>query len=349
MRETKKVFILVLALILFVLYIPTGCNKMAIAPKGELGKRTIVDQVGRTVEIPEKIERVAALHPFGGKLVYALGQGDKMAHKFLFWKEGDVMESLDTAYAALPELKTDPHQTVTAEAIMTVKPDIVFSYAAFDQFEIEECASKGLTVVGIKGETLEETYEAIQLIGKVLGCKKDADDFEAYIKEKVILVEKRSKGVKDEEKPKILFTGPKGMYTVASGDMFQGKMIEMAGGINVSKELKGKWCGVSPEQIVAWNPDYIFLASYFGTNTVEDFLRDPALSTTNAVKNRNVFIFPSNIIWWDFPLPQSVLGAIWIGKTIFPEKYGDIDMVKIADEYYERALGYSFTEMGGRL
>lgn len=349
MKKTKKTFALVLALMLIISCVLTGCGKPAVESEEKTTKRVVVDQVGRTVELPEKVERVVASHHFDTKLIYALGQGSKMAHKAIYAQEGEAMERLDATYAALPELKTESHKKATAEAIMVVKPDVVFSYAAFDQSDIEEYTNAGLTVVGVKGETLEETYEAMKLVGEILDCKEQADAFEAYIKGKVALIEDRAKDIKDEEKPKVLFTGPKSIYTVATGDMFQDKMIDMAGGINVSKELKGRWAEVSPEQIVAWNPDYIFLGSSFGTNTVEDLLKDPALSTVNAIKNKNVFIFPSNIGWWDFPLPQSILGTMWIGKTILPEKYEDIDITKVADEYYEKAFGYSFTAMGGKL
>lgn len=349
MKKTGRMLALILALMLFVLCVSTGCNKTASAPEKEPEKRIIVDQVGREVELPEKIERIATSHHFDTKLIYALGQGDKMTHKRISAQEGDAMERLDAAYASLPDLEAPEFQKASAEALMVVKPEVVFSYAAFDTEEIEQYTNAGLTVVGVKGETLSDTYDAIQLIGEILDCKKEADDFEAYVKEKVNLVEGRAKDIKDNEKPKVLFTGPKSIYTVATGDMFQSEMIEMAGGINVSKELKGRWCEVSPEQIVAWNPDYIFLGSSFGTGTVEELLKDPALSTVNAIKNKNVLIFPCNIGWWDFPLPQSILGIMWIGKTVLPEKYEDIDMTKIADEYYERAFGYSFTEMGGKL
>lgn len=48
-------------------------------------------------------------------------------------------------------------------------------------------------------------------------------------------------------------------------------------------------------------------------------------------------------------MPQSVLGIIWTGKTIHPELYEDIDMLKVADSVYEFMFGYSYTELGGVL
>jgi iron complex transport system substrate-binding protein len=44
-----------------------------------------------------------------------------------------------------------------------------------------------------------------------------------------------------------------------------------------------------------------------------------------------------------------VLGVLWTAKTLYPEKFADVDMLKIADEHYAKYLGHTFTAMGGRL
>jgi iron complex transport system substrate-binding protein len=131
--------------------------------------------------------------------------------------------------------------------------------------------------------------------------------------------------------------------------MFQHQMVETAGGINAGAGLNGHWASISAEDIISSDPDYIFLGSSKGVDDVKSVLADPALQTVKAVKNKEIYIFPSSLGWWDFPLPQSVLGIIWTGKTIHPELYEDIDMLKVADSVYEFMFGYSYTELGGVL
>ena len=349
-RTIGRALVLLLIMVLSVSFILTGCSKPqeATAPAPQ-PKRVITDQIGREVELPDKIERVAALHIFGAKIVYALGQGDKMCHKGIYGKEGEALERLDPKFAALPSVEQSNHKQINVESLLGIKPDVVFVYAAFDQSDVEKFTEAGMTVVGIKGETLEEAYEAVRLIGEVLECPDKAKVFNAYVEDNMNMVKERVAGIPEDKKPKVLVTGPKNIYTAATGEMLQNTMVETAGGVNVAKDVKGFWAELSPEQIVAWNPDYIFLASSFGTNGVADVMNNPALKTVNAVVNKRIYVFPSNISWWDFPLPQAMLGIVWTGKTINTDKFEDVDITKLADEYYKSFIGYTFTEMGGKL
>ncbi|HQP30862.1 MAG TPA: iron ABC transporter substrate-binding protein, partial [Deltaproteobacteria bacterium] len=68
-----------------------------------------------------------------------------------------------------------------------------------------------------------------------------------------------------------------------------------------------------------------------------------------AIQKRRVHVFPSNVGWWDFPAPHCVLGVVWAAKTLYPERFQDVDMRAIADGFYAKYLGYSFTALGGRL
>ena len=76
-------------------------------------------------------------------------------------------------------------------------------------------------------------------------------------------------------------------------------------------------------------------------------INDPALVSVSAIKNKNVYIFPSTLGWWDFPLPQSMLGIIWLATVLHPETFSDIDMLSLANETYTFMYGHSYTELGG--
>ncbi|MPN32186.1 hypothetical protein SDC9_179662 [bioreactor metagenome] len=91
------------------------------------------------------------------------------------------------------------------------------------------------------------------------------------------------------------------------------------------------------------------MGSSFGADTVESVLADPALQSVSAIRNKNVYIFPSTLGWWDFPLPQSILGIVWTAKTIHPELFEDINIKDTADSVYKFIYGYTYTELGGTL
>ena len=131
--------------------------------------------------------------------------------------------------------------------------------------------------------------------------------------------------------------------------MIQTIILRKAGAENVASGLKGRWPVVSPEQIVAWNPDVIFVGSGWGGFVAARLLDNPQLKVVKAVRDRKVFDFPSNIGWWDFPAPHCVLGIVWVAKTLYPERFKDLSIQAVADDYYKKYLGYSFTSLGGKL
>jgi iron complex transport system substrate-binding protein len=308
---------------------------------------TVVDQLGRTVTVPKNIRRIAALHHFGGKVVFALGQQDKLVDQALYHRENLAMARVNPLFAAKPKIISG--HDLNHEQLVALKPDIAIAYTSFDPAEMEQLETAGIKVIAIRGETLEESYAGVRLVAKVLGCEKRGEEYIAECKRLVRLVKERTDGIPPEKRQKVMFVGPKNIYTAATGQMLQNMILETAGGRNVAVSLKGFWASVSPEQIAAWNPDVIFLGSSLDSYGADALSGDRQFSTVSAVRNRRVYVFPSDIGWWDYPAPHCVLGMVWAAKTLYPDLFRDVDVKKIADGFYTRYLGHSFTAMGGKL
>jgi iron complex transport system substrate-binding protein len=308
---------------------------------------TVTDQLGRTVTVPQPITRISALHHVGGKIVYALGRQDLLVDQALYGIESDLMTKIDPKFAAMPKLLKG--HSINTEELVALKPQIVFAYASFDKSEMEPIENAGIKVIGIKAETLEDSFEAVKLVAQVLGCPEKAQAYLADCQKLLDLVQERVAPIPAQERLKVMFAGPKSIYTVATGEMLQRILIERAGGLFVSQGLKGFWADVSPEQVVAWNPDVIFLGSTLDTYGLDEIFNNSQFKTVKAVQTKKIYTFPSNVGWWDFPAPHCVLGVLWSAKTLYPDRFRDVDMLQIADDFYSKYLGHSFTELGGKL
>lgn len=299
------------------------------------------------MKVPAKIERIAALHHFGGKVVFALGQSDKLVDQALYHKENQAMAKINPIFASKP-MALKGHN-ISYEEMIALKPDVAFVYASFDRAEIELMERAGISVLAIRGETLEEGYEGVRLAGNVLRCAKRAEQYIADCKRLVEMVRKRVSDIPTDKRMAVMFAGPRSIYSVATGEMLTTEIINTAGGRNVAEKLKGFWADVSPEQIATWNPDVIFLGSSLETYAEDRALNNPQFRTVKAIRNKRVYSFPSNIGWWDFPAPHCVLGVVWTAKTLYPDRFQDVDVTRIADDFYSKYMGYSFTAMGGKL
>ena len=306
----------------------------------------VVDQLGRRVQVPRELTRISAMHHFGGKIVYALGQQHKLVEQDLYGMEARALARVDPRFKALP--KTLDNHGLNVEHLVALGPQCVFVYAS-DTADRQKLENAGIPVVAIKGETLEESFAAVRLMAQVLGC---ADNGQAYIadcRRLLDLVHERLKDIPPEKYRRVLFTGPKGMYTVATGQMLQSEILMRAGAVNVAASVQGNWAEVSPEQVATWNPDMIFLGSKLGAYGVDEIYQNPHFTSLKAIRERRVYVFPSNIGWGDFPAPHCVLGVLWAAKTLYPQRFQDVDLRAIADGFYAKYLGYSFTTLGGRL
>ena len=321
-----------------------GCNYRASQGKEVI---TVIDQLGRTVTVPKHMTRISALHHFGGRILYALGQRGRLVEQSLYGKESKALAAVDAEFAAMP--KTEDSHAINYETLIALRPQCAFVYASFDKSEMQQLENAGIKVIAVRGETIEESFEAIRLVAKVLDCEKRGEEYIEDCKRLLALVQQRIESLPAGKRLRVAFSGPKSVYTIATGEMLQNQMLEQAGGINVGNSLKGFWSDVSPEQLAAWNPDVIFIGSSLATYGLQEVLGNSQFKAIKAVKNRKVYVFPSNIGWWDYPAPQCVLGVVWTAKTLYPERFADLDILKIADEHYAKYIGHTFTSMGGKL
>jgi iron complex transport system substrate-binding protein len=308
---------------------------------------TITDQLGRRVDVPRRLDRVTALHHFGGQIIYALKQQDRLVEQVLYGIEGKALAAVDARFAALPQ-SMDGH-SLNMEYLVSLRPQVAFVYASFDQADMVQLENAGIRVVAVRGETLEESFDAVRLMATILGCEEEGRAYVADSQRLVTLVQDRLKDIPPDQRRRVLFSGPKSIYTVATGEMLQSQSLSLAGATNVAAGLKGFWADISPEQVATWDPDVIFIGSSLATYGLDDIYSNPQFATVKAIRNRQVHVFPSAIGWWDYPAPHCVLGVVWAAKTLYPERFNDIDMRAVADDFYAKYLGHTFTAMGGKL
>jgi iron complex transport system substrate-binding protein len=316
-------------------------------PAPEQQTITITDQLGRRVEVPRHVERFTALHHFGGQIVYALKQQHRLVEQALYGIEASALEKVDKQFAALP--RTMDSHSMNIESMVALRPQVAFVYASFEKSDMTQIENAGIKVVAVRGETLEQGYEAVRLMARILDCEKEGQAYLDDCQRLVALVQERLKDIPLDQRRRVLFSGPKSIYTVATGEMLQSQILSLAGATNLATGLKGFWADISPEQMARWNPDVIFVGSSLATYGITDIYDNSQFKTVKAIKEHQVHVFPSTIGWWDYPAPHCVLGVVWTAKTLYPDRFKDIDVRVIADDFYAKYLGHTFTEMGGSL
>jgi iron complex transport system substrate-binding protein len=157
--------------------------------------RSVVDATGRTVEIPERIERVMLPGPPAAVLIYTLAP-----EKMIGWSHKPSPEAgafLDPAAADRPELPPLLRDgKVQSEAIQAAKPDLIIDYGSASACYVERTtrvqAETGIPTLLLDGK-LEHTPEIYRLLGPILGTEARADELAAAADRLITMTRERAR------------------------------------------------------------------------------------------------------------------------------------------------------------
>ena len=194
---------------------------------------------------------------------------------------------------------------------------------------------------------MEDVQEGIKLLGDILNKQEKAQKLINYHKDTNKYLASKSKKIENTKRKKILYLRDS-QLTVASGKSVNNIMIDMAGGVNVAKDITtGTWSKVTMEQIIKWNPDIIILSN-FDKILPEDIYNNKFegqdWSKINAVKNKKVFKAPIGIYRWDAPSAETPLMIKWIAKVATPEVFNDYNIRKDIKDFYLEFFNYKLTD-----
>lgn len=285
--------------------------------------KEIIDSNGRKVVIPKKIYRIISLYPMSTILIFSLKEGDKLIGRVTGEKVVNLknIKKLYPNYEKLPEVGS--FKDYNPEMIISLKPDIIIAPHYTNIKKLEEV---NLSVVLLNHETPDNLLNSIKILGDALQRNKEAEKIVFYYNEKKSLIENKIKGV---EKKKVYITGETILKSFGS-DFYQTFMVDISGGESVTKNIKGGKIEISLEDLLKFNPEFIFMPPYF-IGTKDDVLNQKELQGLRAVKEKKVYIFPSFILSYDLPSVESILGIIWLSEKI----NGDILKINIKNEIKE--------------
>jgi len=285
---------------------------------------TITDQRGNVLEIPQPVRRVITPYSLATYLVYGVDAEDRLvAGGYLGARTpigAERMTAIDPRFPVLSSYVMNQRE-INIEEVANLDPDVIFASARTAW--LDTVAELNIPVVLFQGESPELLIEAMRIVGQIFGpnAQAQAEAWIAYYEDIVARVTAQTEALAEAERPSVLVVGEEALRVV-SGEMYQTHLVAAAGGRSVSAALTGGWNDVNLEQVVLWNPDVIVIVPY-GRVTPQDLLDSPEWQAVAAVQARQVYKMPSWVAPWDTPVPDSVLGVIWMAQTLFP---GQVDL-----------------------
>lgn len=297
---------------------------------------TVTDQAGREVVIEEAPETLVSGYYISSSALIALGQTEKFVGIEAKADKRPIYSLAAPELIALPSVGTA--KEFDLEGCLALEPDLVIlpmklkdTAATLEEMDVD--------VLVVNPESRQQLSEMVALFGTALDCEEKAAELTGFIGD----IESALSGwTAGAEAPAVYLAGNSSFLSTAGGAMYQSDLIELAGGDNVAAEIEDTyWAEVSYEQVLAWDPAYIILASD-ASYTVEDVLADPALAGCTAVANGNVYQLPSDVEAWDSPVPGGILGAVWTASVLHPELVAADVVDMTVETFYATFYGFEY-------
>lgn len=327
----------------------TGSPAATASENTHSGTRTITDCVGRTVEIPTKVEKIVPLGNTPRMITY-LGLASKVVG-LGGMAQNQITPIIAYAYANkdlwanVPIVGTDAAGATDyyPEQIIAVHPDVILCS------HTKELADKiqtktSIPVVAVPMGTLfgKDYEDALRLLGDVCGAKDRAEEVISYINNCLKDLSDRTSNIPDKDKPSVLgaaatFKGAHGIEGVYTNYAVFGAISAN----DVTKGVSGAASSVlvDKEQIIGWKPQYIFFDSGGVSLVKTDYAKHPDFyAQLTAVKNGNLYQYPSSTAYYsnvEIPLVNSY----YVAGLLYPEQFKDIAFEKKANEIFKFFLG----------
>jgi iron complex transport system substrate-binding protein len=314
------------------------------SPIGHAGD-FVTDSLGRRVEIPETVDRIACMYAFCGHVVAIMGRADDIVAVSNGLKR-DVL--LRTMYPSIKNAVVPKFQgAINVEELAGAKPDIVFVAAdtgknSAETSKLDHC---GLTWIAIDFNSMDEQQNAVSIIGAAIGAPQKADEYNAYYRSCIFRVKKAVSPIPEKSRTRLYQATVEPTRTIQKEGL-SADWLQTAGVINVSSENPEKWLKgalqVGIEQILLWNPEVIIANEPGVTKFIN---QSPKWAPINAVKNNRVYQMPIGISRWGHPGSlETPLALFWALATIYPEHGTDVDLKMETRHFYKDFFNYDLTD-----
>lgn len=319
-----------------------------------LADRTLTDQLGRQVTLPDHITRTVVLQHQTLNLLVQLNASDDVVGVLSSWKK-QLGPEFARVMPGIEKLATPGDLTqVNIESLLALHPQVVFiaNYAPADMIQQIENAGIAVVAVSLRDDATgeknkmnptmadEETAynnglkQGIRLIGEVVDRKAQAEDLIKYTFDAREKFNAPVANIPADQRVRVYMANPD-LNTYGSGK-YTGLMMEHAGAVNVAAASVKGAKQVSLEQVLQWNPQVIFVQDRY-PEVVNAIQTDPNWQHIDAVKNHRVWLMPEYAKAWGYPMPEALaIGELWMAKKLYPEQYKNIDVDAQAQAYYQR-------------
>lgn len=271
--------------------------------------RTVTDETGVTLVIPDSPQRILPLTPSLSETLFALGLDNRIV---------GVTEFATYPKAARKKPKVGTFLNPSLEKILALEPDLVIVGSEHQDGKTSAALKKfAIPVYRVKPVDLNSIYRLISDLGEITGALKRAQKVILKMKKQVAMVERRVVGLRPQ---RVFYQVGIDPIVTANRQTFAADLIHRAGGILVTADNPIRYPTYAIEKIIVDAPEVIIISSMSPNTNYRRFrLSWQRWRTIPAVRNGRIYVVDSDMV--DRPSPRIVEGLAKMAEFIHPEAF----------------------------
>ena len=325
----------------------TGCGEEPPQPARSAG-HTLIDMAGQEVRLPARVEQIGCLEVLCYEKLFLLGASDRIA--MMIHTNAPWMARTNPAVTRIQQLNSDPGH----EELLRRHLDLVFHTRGYPApGKIELLARMGIPTLVSQTMGSDRFTDAaafvdsrnrmLRLFGQVLGGEyaARAEAWCRYHDRMTAMVAERTRDIPPARRVRLYYVrGPEATKTqgVGSNTYWYG-MLAGADMVVGRTPLMGRG-DVSLEELLAWDPQ---VSAVGRQDPIDLVTADPRWARVSAVRDGRVYELPDGVFFWDGS-SEGVLLMLYLAKTLYPERFTDLDLRREIRDYYARFYRYRFSD-----
>jgi iron complex transport system substrate-binding protein len=267
----------------------------------------LIDDGGKRVSLPARVDRVISLAPNLTEIVFAVDAGDRLVGNTQYCDYPEAAKKIEKVGDTL-------HPSL--ERIISLRPQVVLVSTA-SQLEAftQQLESHQIAVFVTDPHDLEGVFRSIDQIGEIVDRGTEAKQLVDQLRARALAVQD---AVKSSQPIRVFYQlSEKPLYT-AGHDAFVTDLMRRAGAISVTADLPGAWPKYSDESALAARPEAIILPTG-GSMGEGNTSVNEALRTSPAVLAGKVYKLNDDHLVR--PGPRAVDGLEEMARALHPEAF----------------------------
>jgi iron complex transport system substrate-binding protein len=274
-----------------------------------------------------------------------LGAGDKIVAVSNGLKRDKLLHEIQPSIADASLVKqggdVNFEELLKCQIDLIIIPNDMYQDDAF----IKQLDKYKIPFIVTRFESIEDQQALVTMLGEVFNAEDEAMRYNAIYNEILSDIKEALIDIQESENPRVYHSLNEAVNTVPDGSL-PSEWMRIVGGnevsLNNSLVQDNEKYFASIEQIVYWNPEYIFC----NEDGVDQYiLEKDQWSMIDAVKNNKVFIMPTGISRWGHTTSiETPLAMLWTAKVLYPDQCSSIDLKQYTMDFYSELFEYELTD-----